>query len=205
MVAELIVDAPVSDPYTWQTSKSLADLLRCSERTIRGWVKKGKTEKTRTMDGGVYYRLIRQEMEDERIENGNGGDPRSAGSPDPLPASTLIEMTRELQTLTEKHQTTVIALHERITAARVEAAEVKLLAEVATRDAEREAERADRLEREALRWRQSHEEMTRRLQAEELRRERAEMFSTMLAATPWWAFGKRAQLRAAAETLALTN
>lgn len=205
MVAELIVDAPVSDPYTWQTSKSLADLLRCSERTIRGWVKKGKTEKTRTMDGGVYYRLIRQEVEDERIENGNGGDPRSAGSPDPLPASALIEMTRELQTLTEKHQTTVIALHERITAAKVETAEVKLLAEVATRDAEREAERADRLEREALRWRQSHEEMTRRLQAEELRRERAEMFSTMLAATPWWAFGKRAQLRAAAETLALTN
>ena len=202
MVAELIVDTPISDPYTWQTAQSLAETLNVTVRTIRGWIHKGKTEKTRSMDGNVYYRLKREEPKKEKERDDREGDPRSSGSSDPFPEATQIEFMREIQSLTAKHMSQVVALHERIAGIQKANGELETIAEFAVRDVERvteahDEEKAARIEaeKEALRWRQSHEEMTRRLQAEQLRRERAEMYTTMLAATPWWAFSKRSKLK----------
>lgn len=137
------------DPYEWQVCHSLAEALGVCTRTIRLWVGKGKTEKTRA-DGKVLYRLVRKPPE---VSPAPETLPTPAVEP-PKAVVSVVSMADYKQHISE--------LYERIIKAEVEVAELRLLADVAVRDAEREAERADQLEEDADRLRESKEEMTRK-------------------------------------------
>ena len=74
MVAELIVDTPISDPYTWQTAQSLAETRKGTERTIKGRIKKGKAEETKSMDGNDYESKKREGPKEEEEQDDREGE-----------------------------------------------------------------------------------------------------------------------------------
>jgi len=189
MQAQLYDDFDPGTDDAWQRPDLMAQRLSVTVRTVRSMVSRGELERLEA-GGRVYVRRPPGgASEGERIrEDGSTGsgwkEADNEGADPHLPAlverlqTTLIEVTRE-------HAATVAELHSQVRAEaaeasriRVEAAESRLLAEVATRDAEQAA---------------AHLEVTRAELATERQLRRA---AELYAITPWWRRRQRAELRA---------
>lgn len=168
-------DGDPGDAFAWQSIGTLAATLGIAERTVRARVAAGSAERCTGPGGRSFYRLA--------PEGGSHGTPEGR-----QPAEGDEEVRRQVLALvgdlTERYSATVAELHRERQAAAVEAAEARLLAEVAVRDVERA-----RLEAEAL--------------AGELARERARReLVERLASLPWYAVSRRRRLVAELEALA---
>ena len=170
---ETMHDTWSGDPSDWHRPEALAEAFGVSVRTIRAMAKRGELERQRVPGGRVYYRRTAAEVD--------GGQPEV-----PLPeAGALVAWLKtEITHARQAHADDVADLRDRLAAAavaverqRAEAAEARLLADVAARDAERAQDAA-----EALRA---------QLATERLRRRTAERYAT----TPWWQVKRRRQLR----------
>ncbi len=165
------------DPSAWHRPEALAEAFGVSVRTIRAMAKRGELERQRVPGGRVYYRRTAAEVDEGQPE---------ADAPE---AGALVDWLKtEITHARQAHAEDVADLRDRLAAAavaierqRAEAAEARLLADVAARDAERAQDAA-----EAIRA---------QLSTERLRRRAAERY----AATSWWQVKRRRELRAVLE------
>ena len=171
-------DTAPGDPHLYQRAETLAAHLGVNVRTLRKMRSRGDVESVSNA-GRVYFRLVEANDRPDPAGRGAEGQGRADLS------SQLADVTRALAEARREQAAVVERLHDALTAARVEAEraagaerEAALLAEVATRDAERAQEDAAHL-RAAL-------------AIERRRREAAERYSL----TPWWRVRERSQLRA---------
>lgn len=170
---ETMHDTWSGDPSAWHRPEALAEAFGVSIRTVRAMAVRGELERRRVPGGRVYYR-----RSDAVVDSGR------PAAEDPEAAPLVDWLKTEITHVRQAHAEDVADLRDRLAAAavaverqRAEAAEARLLADVAARDAERAQDAA-----EALRA---------QLSTERLRRRAAERY----AATPWWQVKRRRQLR----------
>ena len=115
------------------TLGSLADILGVSERTVRLWEEKGKTEKTKIKGGRVYYRLVEQAPDLKPEPGWKSASEAVTGNPNPDPITTLVEHHRQVMALNERHSAEIMELYDRLTKVQIAKAETQLIAEAGKR------------------------------------------------------------------------
>lgn len=163
----------------WMRPAEMATRLGVTERTVRNMVNRGELQRTE-IDGKAYVRAAsgnaerRSEDSGSRFRGGSFQEPSgSEGGAESTPAALVVaEMGRLANALAQ---------------ASADRAEALILADVATRDLE--AERQRRIE------------VAEMFDLEKHRAERLEKIIGRIAALPWYAFRKRAELRSDLEDL----
>ncbi len=173
-----------NDPHAYQRAGHLAAALGVTERTLRKMRARGEVESV-TSSGRVYFRQVRAADRPDSGDRKTGTEGRADDHREVAALRTaLIDARLEL------HET-MTALHERLGAERERAAraegatrEATLLADVATRDAERAATETEKVRARA-------EALAAVLATERQRRRTAERYASV----PWWRFSERRRLR----------
>jgi hypothetical protein len=194
--AEVIHDEPTDDPHAWQPIDSLAALLGIAARTVRHRVSVGTLERFATPDGRSYYRA----------------PPGTAPAPRPAPASSSSTDGNGNALAATLHLVEQLALAQRelttsqVSAARLETehrATVERL-ETTAAQLETERQRVERLEDDRRRLEDERQRLTASLEDERHHaRQQAARLETLaaLTASPWYAFGRRRQLRRQLESV----
>ena len=163
------VDNPPNN-YAWQRQDVYATRNGIAPRTVRRRVSAGRLERMET-GGRVYVR------ESAASDTGRGRTTRQPDAdPDVFAAALVVALEARLDAVRREHDVRVARMQADITDAMVSTAELELLAEVATRDAERFRDELAASELELAEER----EQRRRLE--------------LAAALPWYAFRRRREL-----------
>ena len=185
--AEVLFDRPVSDPHEWQPIESLARSLGIAERTVRHRAQAGSLERVTIPNGRTYYRAPPSSVPDTA----------STSPPETETASSLIVQLSTTQRDLAAAQ---------VSAARLEAehrATVERL-ETTAASLEDERQRVERLEDDRRRLEDERQRLTASLEDERHHaRQQAARLETLaaLTASPWYAFGRKRQLRRQLESV----
>ena len=168
----ILHDDDPGTPHAWQRCGTLAAALGIAERTVRARALRGDVERMRTPGGAVYFRAPMPST----------GNQRHPDVSDPAAADEIARLRSALVEAHRERATEIGQLRERLQVAAVAAAESTVLAEVATRDAERAQAHAEALAAE--------------LSTERLRRATVARYAAALSAAPWYAWRRRRAIRA---------
>jgi len=203
MSGETLYEVDPPSVFAWQPVGLLAEALEVSDRTIRTWASKSTLMPMPGGDGSGCVKRIRVSGKAfyrvERVDSEDHGDPTATEASGELPKGGV---TPEMVELTLAWRQEAASLRDRILDASLEAErakaetlEARLLAEVATRDVERF--QAELAKAEAMLAEQRAEAREER-QRTEAAQQRASLLERA-AATPWYAFRRRRELREAAD------
>ena len=186
---ETLHDDDPGEAGAWQPSETLARHLGVTARTVRNRAEKGAgVQKLRGPAGRYYYR---EAPPAEAV-----GSPGSDAYPSAETGAIVEALRAELARVQTELAARLEAAHGRTLAAtaeagtfRAEAAEARALAEVATRDAER-------LRAERQRATLAVDDLAAELARVRERATLIEVTAAELAASPWYAWRRRARARA---------
>jgi hypothetical protein len=182
--AEVLFDRPVSDPHEWQPIESLARSLGIAERTVRHRAQAGSLERVTIPNGRTYYRAPPSSVPDTA----------STSPPETETASSLIVQLSTTQRDLAAAQVSAARLEteHRATVERLETTAGQL---------ETERQRVERLEDERQRLTASLEDERHHARQQAARLETLATLTAALTAAPWYAFGRRRQLRRQLESV----
>ena len=202
MNAETIYEIDPPSVYAWQPVAMLAEALEVSERTIRTWASKGAPVPVPSGSGGGTVERIRVSgrayYKVSAVEPEASGDPPAAEAAgnfqSAAPSNDLVELAQAWRQESATLRDRVLEACLEAERAKAEAMEAELLAEVATRDAERFA--AELAQAELV--------IAQRDAQVEAERHRGRMLERATA-LPWYAFKRRRKLVDAANRPALAH